>query len=97
MRLCNHREDYATPVVARWAPCEHPNTSSGHGMGTTKAVQMTQNWDNVFGFGSPIFTLFHMLQIEINHIGLQRRSLGNEGIVLQLLGMLSLFQLPTLL
>ena len=67
--LHNHLYDYATPVPSRWAPFDHPNTSSGHGTCTRKAVQMTKNWVYVLIFGRLIFTPFHTLKIEINHIG----------------------------
>ena len=67
--LHNQLSDYATPVATRWAPFDHPNTSNGHGTGTSKAWQMCQNWINVLTFGRLVFTSCHMLKIQLDHIG----------------------------
>ena len=76
VRLHNHLYDYATPVASRWAPSDHPNTSSGHGMRTSKAVQMTQNWVKMLIFGRLIFTPFHILKIIIIKINLLGFNVG---------------------
>ena len=52
VRRRNYLQDYGTPVASRWPRYDHPNTSSGHGMRTGKAVQVTQDWVNIFIFGS---------------------------------------------
>ena len=56
-------------VATRWAPFDHPNTSSGSGARTSKAVQTSQNWVNVLILARLIFTPFHIFKIKINHIG----------------------------
>ena len=44
-------------------------TLSGRSTRTSKAVQMTQNWGDVFIFGRLIFDPFHILKLRIKHIG----------------------------
>ena len=71
--LHNHLYDYATLVASRWPLFDHPNTSSGHGTRTSKAVQVTKILVNMLIFGRFTFPPFHTLQVKMDHIGLNIR------------------------
>ena len=54
----------AAPMGRVWT-----NTLNGHGTSTSKVGQMCHDWVNLLIFDKLIFTPFHILKMEINHIG----------------------------
>ena len=67
--LCNHPKECETPLPPRSAPFDKPKTRNEHSRSADKAVQMTQNWVSIVIFGKLRFNPFHILKIDIKHIG----------------------------